>query len=268
MHPWISEYYIDPILYDAGYNPVNTITWALILGLMLLFIAWTFRRLEIPLDESLVWHTVPYILAGSSLRVIEDAEIVALPFKYLLITPLIYFVVAVATVTSLLSCKYLLGKRFLKGYALIGLIWTFANLVVLSSVGISHLWALGTVTFLGVATTSALWIFRNVLKLRFLDRSDNFLILFAHMLDASSTYIGVDWLGYYEKHVIPSYLIDLTGTALVMYPLKIAILIPALSLIDSALKDEPNLRNLTKLALLTLGLAPAMRNTIRLTFGI
>ena len=268
MHPWISEYYVDPILYDTGYNPVNTITWALILGLMLLFIAWAFRRLDISLDESLIWHTVPYIFAGSSLRVIEDAEIAASPFKYLLITPLIYFVVAAATVASLLSCRYMLGERFLKGYASIGFAWTFANLFILSSVGANHLWALGAVIFLGLATTTILKLAIDILNFKFSNGKENLLILLAHMLDASSTYIGVDWMGYYEKHVVPSFLIDLTGTALVMYPLKIAILIPALGLIDSALKDEPNLKNLTKLALLTLGLAPAVRNTIRLTLGI
>jgi uncharacterized membrane protein len=88
------------------------------------------------------------------------------------------------------------------------------------------------------------------------------------MLDASSTYVGVDWFDYTEKHVLPTFLIDLAGTALVMYPLKLLILIPVLVLIDDALRDDPSLKNLTKLALLTLGLAPALRNTIRLTLGI
>jgi uncharacterized membrane protein len=87
------------------------------------------------------------------------------------------------------------------------------------------------------------------------------------MLDASSTYIGVDWFGYYEKHVVPTYLIDLVGTAAVMYPLKLVVLLPVLSIIDEAL-EEPSLRNLAKLALITLGLAPAVRNTLRLALGI
>ncbi len=87
------------------------------------------------------------------------------------------------------------------------------------------------------------------------------------MLDASSTYIGVDWFGYYEKHVVPTILIDLTGTAAVMFPLKLIILLPVLSMIDGSMKDA-SLRNLTKLALITLGLAPAVRNTLRLALGI
>ena len=89
MHPWIYEYYIDPIVYDTGYNPVNTVTWALILGLMLLAVMRLFRRLDIRIDERFVLSTIPYILAGSSLRVVEDADLLAAPLKYLLITPLI-----------------------------------------------------------------------------------------------------------------------------------------------------------------------------------
>ena len=37
------------------------------------------------------------------------------------------------------------------------------------------------------------------------------MIIYAHMLDASSTYLGVDWFFYHEKHVLPTYLIDLAG---------------------------------------------------------
>ena len=30
---WIYRYYIHPIIYDTSYNPVDTITWAVVLGL-------------------------------------------------------------------------------------------------------------------------------------------------------------------------------------------------------------------------------------------
>jgi uncharacterized membrane protein len=268
LHPWIYKYYIDPIVYDSGYNPVNTITWALILGVMLLLIIRLFRRLEIGLDEPFVFCTVPYILAGSSLRVVEDANIVAAPLKYLLITPIIYFLVAVVTLASLAFCRWALKERYLNGYFLIGLLWTGINLLVLVSKGIENFWTPVVIFSLGSAATLAAWAVGSRLKLRFLSDRLNLLILYAHMLDASSTYVGVDWFGYHEKHVLPQFLIDLTGTALVMYPLKLLILMPVLALIDDALKGDPSLKNLTKLALLTLGLAPALRNTIRLTLGI
>ena len=42
----------------------------------------------------------------------------------------------------------------------------------------------------------------------------------------------------------------------------------ARGLIDDVLRDDPQLKNLTKLALLVLGLAPALRNTLRLVLGV
>ncbi len=268
MHQWIYEYYIDPIVSDSGYNPVNTVTWALILGGMLLLIIWLFRRLEISLDEKFVFCTVPYILAGASLRVVEDANLVAAPAKYLLITPIIYFLVASATLASLFFFRWAFEDRHLSGYVAVGLIWAGANLLVLFSKGTVSLMAPLAIFSLGSAAALAIWALASRLDLQFLSDRLNLLILYAHMLDASSTYVGVDWFGYTEKHVLPTFLIDLVGTALVMYPLKLLILIPVLALIDDALKDDPSLKNLTKLALLTLGLAPALRNTVRLTLGI
>lgn len=268
MHPWIYKYYVEPIIYDTGYNPVNTLTWALIFGAMIFVLIKFFRYLDLKVDQQLTIYTIPYILAGASLRVIEDAEVVAPPFKYLLITPFIYFLTALVTVFLLVLCKKFLDENFLKGYALLGLLWTSINLIVLSQAGVERIWVLVVVVFLGTALTGCIWFLRVPLRIHFLNDGYYLLILYAHMLDASSTYIGVDWLGYYEKHVVPTMLINLTGTALVMYPLKLAILIPALSLIDSSFEGESPLKNLTKLALLVLGLAPAVRNTLRLVLGI
>ncbi len=268
MHPWIYKYYIDPIVYDSGYNPVNTVTWALLLGIMLLLTIRLFGKLDIRLDEKFVLCTVPYILAGSSLRVVEDANIVAAPTKYLLITPFIYFLVAFVTLASLGFWRWAFKERYLSGYASIGLLWTGFNLLLLFSKGTESLSAPVAIFSLGSIAALAAFSLASKMNLSFLSDRLNQLILYAHMLDASSTYVGVDWFGYTEKHVLPNFLIDLAGTALVMYPLKLLILIPVLALIDEALKGDQSLKNLTKLALLTLGLAPALRNTIRLTLGI
>ncbi len=265
---WISEQYIDPIVYDTGYNPVNTATWAIILGISVYCLIRLFRHMELKLDERLVVCTLPYILAGSSLRVIEDAEMLSPPWKYLLITPLIYFLVFAITITALLITRKLLGRDFYRGYAAIGIIWTILNLGALATVGFKEPLVIAVIFALGSALTGGLYLLRRFVPwLRFLDNRFNLAILYAHMLDASSTYVGVDWFGYYEKHVVPTILIDLTGTAGIMYPLKLLILLPILSMIDGSIKD-PSYRNLIKLVLITLGLAPAVRNTLRLALGI
>ena len=268
LFAWISKYYIDPIIHDTSYNPVDTITWAIILGLTILVLIKLFRIFGQDVDGVLVLCTIPYILAGSSLRVIEDANLVMTPWKYLLITPLIFFLVLVVTVICLIFARKIWGKEFCRNYAALGLVWTIFNLTLLFTVGFKNAWVIITVFLLGSTLAGGIMLIGRALPgLSFLDDRFNFMIIYVHMLDAFSTYIGVDWFDYYEKHVVPNYFIDLTGSAVIMFPLKLLILLPVLSMIDKSIED-PSLRNLTKLTLITLGLAPAVRNTLRLALGV
>jgi len=265
---FVHKYYIDPIIYDTGYNPVDTVTWAIILGLAILGLIKLLRRWDLLMDERLLLSTLPYVLAGSSLRVIEDADLVAAPGRYFLITPLIFFLVFLITAACLIITRKIWGEKFHARYAAIGFLWTFFNLAVLSTLGFKNTWVIAAVFLLGSALTGGILFCRRRLSaLKFLDDKFNQMIIYAHMLDASSTYFGVDWFYYYEKHVVPTFLINLTGSAAIMFPLKLIILLPVLSMIDKSLQD-PSLRNLTKLTLITLGLAPAIRNTLRLALGI
>jgi len=99
------------------------------------------------------------------------------------------------------------------------------------------------------------------------------LLLFAsHFLDGAATYRGIDAHGYSEKHVIPSFLIDATGSAVVMLPLKLFVVVLVVYLMDVAfrddLKDSPNLAWLVRVAVMVLGLAPGMRDMLRLAMGV
>jgi len=265
---FVQKYYIDPIIYDTSYNPVDTITWAIILGLAIIGLIKLLGRLNILMDERLLLSTLPYILAGSSLRVIEDANLVAAPWRYLLITPLIFFLVFLITTICLIITRKIWDEKFHTKYAAIGFLWTFLNLAVLSSIGFKNTWVIAAVFLLGSSLAGGiLFCGRRLSALKFLEERFNQMVIYAHMLDASSTYIGVDWFSYYEKHVVPTYFINLVGTAAIMFPLKLLVLLPVLYMIDKSMA-EPSLRNLTRLALITLGLAPAVRNTLRLALGV
>ncbi len=100
----------------------------------------------------------------------------------------------------------------------------------------------------------------------------NILIAWSHFFDASATYRGMEYYGYLEKHVLPRLAIDLTGTSLVMYGLKLLIIVAAVYLLDRYLEEEfleyPYLRDLIKFVIIVLGAAPAVRNTLRLAMGV
>jgi uncharacterized membrane protein len=100
----------------------------------------------------------------------------------------------------------------------------------------------------------------------------NLILFFAHFLDASATFVGVDLYGYWEKHVLPRMLIGLFNSAAIMFLLKFLVVLAVIYVLDLAykddLKDYPALRGLIKLCILILGIAPGVRDMLRLAMGV
>lgn len=271
---FVYKYYIYPIIHDTGYNPYNTLTWAVILVISLFGILKLLNKLDISIDKRFIFSLVPFIYGGSSLRVIEDAEIVSPPIKYVLITPLIYFLVAFLVIVSLLI-GYFLKKRYevdAKTCALVsGLGVSIFTTILLVNYGLNNPFdvsvPLKIISLALIIFTPTYYLLSSSLFNSFLESNLYSLILGVHIFDASSTFVGYS-LGATEKHVVPTFLINLVGTPAVMYPLKISTILFGIWIIDSTFREEEALGNLTLLALLVLGLAPALRNTLRLTLGV
>ncbi|MCX8207195.1 MAG: DUF63 family protein [Methanothrix sp.] len=265
---FVQRYYVEPVINDSGYNPVNTVTWAIVLGIFIFLIHRAFIRYGIGFSGRFIIATAPYIIAGSSLRVVEDAELIAPPIAYLLITPLIYFLVASVTLLALFISRKLTGGYRL--YSAIGISWSLLNLFVLIRGGVQNAWVPLAVIALGSSITGCVFLLSRILphRLSIPNSGCSLPVILSHMLDASSTYIGVDWLGYEEKHVVPTLLIHMMGSAAVMYPVKLVVLLPLLSILDDSLRDDRDMWGILVLTLLVLGLAPATRNTLRMMLGI
>jgi uncharacterized membrane protein len=88
----------------------------------------------------------------------------------------------------------------------------------------------------------------------------------AQLFDASATFIAVTYYGYSEQHVLPNALTSLVGSALVMYPLKITVILFALYIIDTYVEDR-TIKNMLKLAIFILGLAEGLRDVLSLSIG-
>lgn len=280
---FIQKYYLDPIINDSGYNIVNTLTWAVILGIAVYFLIRLLQKMNIKIDAKSLGATLPYVIAGASLRVVADMGIISPPYSYILITPNIYFFVFLLTaaclIVSLLLQKYKAVKTFHLPYAVLGCLFILAVYAVLFTFGtVANWWVPFAVVIIGVG---AALIFGFVAKKAgfplFFDKM-NLMILASHLMDATSTVIGIEVFGYVEKHVVPAFLIELTGTALVMYPLKLIIFFLVIWLLDkgldSAMESEKEkdqigqIKNAIKFVIIILGLAPGIRNSIRLFFGI
>jgi uncharacterized membrane protein len=87
------------------------------------------------------------------------------------------------------------------------------------------------------------------------------------MFDAASTVVGMTAYGYSEKHILPTFVINLFGTPWVMLPLKFIVIVFALYFIDK-LEEDTQFNNIIKFAILVVTLGPGSRNTLRMLMGV
>ena len=274
LRHFIETYYIHPITYDTGYNPVNTVTWALVLVLCVFLTLKLLKKLDVKIDHRFIAAVSPYIIGGASLRVMEDAELFAPPLSYLLITPLISFLIFFCCLAILILSVRLSRIRnydYTRVFGLTGVLWSIANLTILLVKETVILpWVLFAVVGIAGVLVSVIYAIAAKFGIHFLLDKLNVAVLAAHLLDASSSYIGIDMLGYSGKHVIEGFIVKYTGTAAGMFPLKLGVLVPILYVLDTQFTgdEEIELKNLVLLTLIVIGLAPAVRNTLRMFLGV
>ena len=258
----ILDYIQENFIYlHPGYTVLNTVVFGIILGISILLIIKMFEYIKKdPAD--LMIPLVPFIFFGSSARALVDNNIY--PLTYLLVTPGIYVLTGLMAIGTVLASVLLERKtKFDFRYTIfaVGAVLCMPNIIFMGPVNI-----IATLQVLGVwALISSIFILlRN--KWALLKDKFNLSVLMAHLFDASSTYIAVDFYGYNEQHVLPNALTGLVGSAIVMFPLKIAVILGALYIIDTYIEDR-TVANMLKLAIFILGLAPGLRNFLSLIMG-
>jgi len=269
---FIQQYYIDPITFGTGYNIYNTITYAIIFIVAAFFVYKLLRYIKIRIDTKLIYGIIPYVILGGLLRALEDASVVT---GFLFKTPAIYvliFVIALAALLVSIGVQKYSRYQYHKVWFVIGIVillfgFSYVNMVssfaLLSMVGITAAWV---IVFLVIKKIALKKKYTSISK--FLS-NENLLLLSVHMFDASTTFTALNFFSYFEQHVLPSFLINILGPA-VMFPLKLIVVIAVLYVLDKELHKREDLekRGFVKLLILILGLAPGLRNLIRLVMGV
>jgi len=278
---FIYKYYIDPIRYEQPYNAVETITYALILIAAVYLIYRWFRSSGFELDAKFVLATLPYVVFGGVLRVIQDTHMIQGDIQFLIVTPFIYIVIFVFTFGMLLLSRYLEKQKMVDDYAKVyagaGFLATFCAALVLLPWGLYHtridLFVLAIIPLMAVTATAAVWAFmRYVLKWQYINDPLYIALLFGQLLDASATSYGIDLhpgVHYIEQHVVGSGLIQMTGTAFVMFPLKLVVLFPAIYVMQLYRKEANTVFwHLVLLAMIVVGMAPGIRDMVRMVLYV
>ncbi|AEK73960.1 membrane protein, conserved [Thermococcus sp. 4557] len=267
LYEFFYEYFIRPIQENQGYNPVNTVVYAIILGIAVLLLYRMLKRMEIRVDGRFFKALIPYIILGPLMRSMTDVGV--LPRTYLTVSPGGYFVIAAFAIASL----YIVwrhvgpGERLYPLYRDFGwvLVGGLLFLLAINLDKVSFNWEVFKYFIPAlVIAEGAVWLLAK--KVKVID--DNSALFYTHFYDATTTFVGIQFLGYWEQHVLARWLIDAFGTAAVMYLEKFLILLPVVWILDRWMADEdPDLINFVKLTVFILGFGPGTRNLLIMLMG-
>lgn len=284
---FIYKYYIDPIRHGEAYNVVDTLTYAIILviGVYILY-RWLSASTYLSdagfrFDASFILATVPYVILGGLLRVVEDTGMITSDWRFLLITPLIYFtlfffVIGMMFLARNLAVRGITGN-FIQFYAFAGVTAMVIASLILLGFGMAHngidLVILSVIPLMAVTATAIVWgIMRYALGWSYVTDPVYLTLIFGQLLDASATSYGIDLhphVQYVEQHVVGSTLIAMTGTAFVMFPLKLMVLFPAVYVMQMYRKEaSPAFWHLVLLAMIVVGFAPGVRDMVRMVLYV
>ncbi len=274
----MDQYYIQPIIRHEGYNIVNTLTYAVIAILAVYFAYSIFKRSKITVNRRFVINTIPFVLFGSTVRVITDSidsgvmkPITPLhslildshiyDYGFFTSSPGIYIVTAFLFFISLFAVHKLKKPEAL-GYLGTAL-WVPHFLVLLFMLKYTE-YAIPVLILAAIPFYLALRHFKNDILAG---------IVGAHALDGAATFFIIDFFGmltgksYFEQHVIPSFIGEAFGTFFPFYLLKIGIAFGAAHFIANEKDANEGEKHFIALLLIIIGLAPGLRGLLRMVVG-
>lgn len=285
----LEQYFLNPILDRTGYNAANTAVYAAIALAAAYAIYRLFGKLKIKIDERFVIYTLPFVLLGSTLRVVTDSidtgamASLASPassslfsplyrailashiydYSFLTTTPGIYILVGILTLLCAILAFHFLARP--KLYPAIGLALLLPHLLLLLTM--SQYWFYFFLALALAAVPTAL-----ACKFLFSGSPLATLTVLAHSLDGAATFIVIDVFSaavgkqYFEQHVV-SNLIGSTQLGFFLFFLIKAAFSTAAAYIIVRDKAPSSEKNYIFLLLIIFGLAPGARDVLRMLVG-
>lgn len=283
LSSFIDEFFLNPLRYPdqyAPYNAFNTIAFALLALGAIVVIFQLLKRWKITIDSKFYWAIVPFIFFGSFTRVLVDAAL--LPRQVFIlgvelfpfVTPYIYVLVFLIVILSLFVSKLLekKGHAFTQTLQRIGIALAALTLLPL----LLRIQYAGHVLLIAALALLALGVFefafRKVVKAK--PEGIERMAVFGQVWDGAATFVGVGigtpTTSYVEQHVVGNAIFDLLGGPFAFFLIKLVFASIVVYLIRRELKKEEEREEKTYILLLItiFGLAPGMRDAVRILVGV
>lgn len=283
LEDFVREYFINPIEHPesyAPYNIVNTITFAVLALLAAWLIFKALRKYNVKIDDSFYRAIIPFIIFGSTMRVITDSgllprivEIAGVKI-YPFITPGIYILTFLVVVLAMLLSKILAKhdhEEFTEVLEKTGWCIAALTLLVLFSKALSvknnwHLPEFLLILLLAIVSQALLWLWGNYRKGKHSLKEK--ISVLGQGFDGAATMVGVSLLGYSEQHVLGNLIFTLPFGTVLFFLIKTAFGIAVVETVREEKGVKEEVKTYILILITIFGLAPGMRDALRLLIGV
>ncbi len=219
------------------YQPQDYVIYIGILFiLMLISLRFLFNKIKI--DKYFIIAISPYMINAILIRVLADVEFFPRS-KLWSITPGVY-VISFILAFFFILIGYELEKKGLFSYwklplvvGILPMIYLLYNLFFY----INYPLRLFVPPLMALSITAAVH-FLSPLFYKPIKEFENTAMIFGHLLDGCATFYAINYFGFGEEHLLPLFLIDLSGNSIIMIPLKLALILVVVYLLDNLYKEE------------------------------
>ncbi|HJJ46942.1 MAG TPA: DUF63 family protein [Methanocorpusculum sp.] len=279
----IYQWFVD--LESSNYTIIQTILYAILVlaGLYILY-RWVEHQ-KLPIDTAFVLSSILYVIWGGLLHVVYDVEYVKPEhgslIRVLLTTPQVYIIVMIVGLLVLFISFKLQQKRviltYIKPFTIFGVVACIITIAYLAFFGFIRtrvdIRVIIAVLAMAMAAIVTFWaLMRFVFRWKAVSRPLYICLMASHFIDAAATSYSIELhpKHYIEQHVLGRALIDLTGTAFIMFALKAVILILAIWMLERLRSDEKLtiIWYLVIFVMMIVGLGPGIRDLMRAVLWI
>jgi uncharacterized membrane protein len=283
IEQFLEEYFVKPLAQPGvtrPFNSVNTLVYAAIALVAAYLVYRSLKKAGVKIDERLFYAVLPFVLLGSSIRVLVDAGILprAVVIQdttlYLFVTPGVYITTFAITVACLwvslaLQKRNLAYDRIMRA---LGALLAASALLFLLPLMKFFLQAAGIIILASVGLLAFLEL-RRIEKRG--SKAMEKIAVFSQSLDGAATFIGITLgssaVSYTEQHVFSSFLAGSGGPfigLLGFFLVKVAFAILVAELASREFKEEKQVATFILLLITIFGAAPGLRDLLRIVAGV
>ena len=246
------EYFLEPK--RTRYDIPKTITYGFLFVVAAYGIYKLLKKLKIGINRELAIAAAPYVVLGSSTRVLEDMGLIS---GYIFVTPSIYIFIFLITFGAILFSLFVEKKTNVPYFKITFLFGALLLSIPLSYISISLL-HINLYGLYFVAIFFAPWL----LLVRINWSLENKVVMLLQMFDATVTFVSLQFFSFYEQHILPTAFISVFGPASFII-VKAVVVVALLLAIDKLSKDR-EFNSYIKLVIGILGAATGIRDFLAL----